>query len=267
MDNSYFRIYSWNVNGIRACVKKGFIDWLGSSEGSVVCLQETRARLDQLKETTHSPAGWKTVFTPAERGGYSGVGTFSKLPIDELDVGLGNPEFDIEGRVHALRFGKLWVVNGYFPNGKGKNRDNSRVDYKLKFYREVFAKWRDAFEAGEPILILGDFNTAHEEIDLARPKDNKSTSGFLMQERQELDRWLRAGYVDTFRHLHSEQEGAYSWWSQRAGVRARNVGWRIDYILASPGAMPFLKSADIHAEVMGSDHCPVSVTLDRAVLG
>jgi exodeoxyribonuclease III len=156
-------------------------------------------------------------------------------------------------------------VNGYFPNGKGPERDNSRVPHKLSFYRKLAATLQPALKRGAPILVMGDFNTAHRDIDLARPKDNRQISGFLEIERAEIDKWLKAGWCDTFRHFEPTPHH-YTWWSNRPGVRARNVGWRIDYIFASPGAMKYLQSASIHPEVMGSDHCPVSVTLDDAVL-
>jgi exodeoxyribonuclease-3 len=173
--------------------------------------------------------------------------------------------FDVEGRLQIARFGALWVVNGYFPNGSGKERDNSRVPYKLQFYRKVFSTLKPLIASGERVLVVGDFNTAHREIDLARPKQNEKTSGFLPEERAELDRWIRAGWVDTFRHFEPGP-GHYSWWSQRFGVREQNIGWRIDYVLASAGAMGLVRGAGIQASVRGSDHCPIYVDVDRAAL-
>ena len=158
----------------------------------------------------------------------------------------------------------MWVVNAYFPKGSGTLRDNSRVPYKLDFYRAVFTRIESWRRQNQRVLVVGDFNTAHQELDLARPKDNAETSGFLPQEREEFDRWIEAGWTDTFRHFE-KGPGHYSWWSQRFGVRARNIGWRIDYLLASPAAMPFLRTAFIHPHVTGSDHCPVGVDLDPAV--
>lgn len=260
------KIYSWNVNGLRACAKKGFLDWLGQARGQIVGLQEVRALPEQLPDEVASPPRWNAHFSAAERKGYSGVALYSRQAADEMSTTLGEPRFDVEGRLQIARFGNLTVVNGYFPNGSGKNRDHSRVPYKLDFYRTLFDRLEDARSKGEPILVMGDFNTAHEEIDLARPKTNHGTSGFLPVEREELDRWLRSGWTDTFRHLHKGPDH-YTWWSQRFGVRERNIGWRIDYILASEGAMPFLKRAQIHPKVMGSDHCPISVTVDAAILG
>ncbi len=261
-----FRVYSWNVNGLRAVVKKGFFDWLKTARGDVVCLQETRVLPEQLDDEVRKPPRWKTEFSAAEKKGYSGVATYSRKAPDELWRSLEDEELDAEGRLLVTRFGKLTIVNGYFPNGSGKNRDHSRVPYKLKFYQTLFDRLEEAKKSGERILVLGDLNTAHEEVDLARPKTNRKTSGFLDIEREELDRWLKNGWTDTFRHLHPDARDRYTWWSQRFGVRERNVGWRIDYILASPGAMEFLNKAEIHHKVMGSDHCPISVDLDPRVI-
>ncbi len=259
------RVLSWNVNGLRACAKKGFARWLEASEASIVGVQEVRARREQLPEEIAAPAGWQTHFVAAERAGYSGVGLFSKRSPDDVQELTGEPRFDAEGRVQIARFGRLRAVNVYFPNGSGRDRDNSRVPYKLAFYRQLFELLQRLRRSGARILVMGDFNTAHREIDLARPKGNIKTSGFLAVEREELDRWLTRGWVDTFRHFRPDEEGAYTWWSQRAGIRERNVGWRIDYILASPSAMPFVREAAIHPEVMGSDHCPISVRVDPAI--
>jgi len=260
------RIYSWNVNGLRAVGKKGFLDWLEASDGDVVCLQEARARPEQLPDALRSPLGWRTDIVCADKLGYSGVAVYARQPWERVASRLGEERFDREGRVQELQFGALRVLNVYFPNGNGKDRDNGRVRYKLAFYRRLFDHLKPGLDAGERILVMGDFNTCHRMIDLARPKQNKGTSGFLMSERQELTRWLRAGWVDTWRHFEPRTADRYTWWSQRLGVRARNVGWRLDMIYASPAALPFVRSAAIHDDVMGSDHCPVSVTLDPAVM-
>ncbi len=266
------RIYAWNVNGLRACTKKGFPQWLSECKGQIVALQEVRALVEQLDPEVASPPRWQTEFSAAQRKGYSGVGTFSRYRFDEVETALGVDEFDIEGRVLMTRFGKLWVVNTYFPNGNGSvlpggKRSNDRVPYKLRFYERLREVLAPRITAGAPILVLGDFNTAHREIDLARPKGNKGTSGFLPEEREALDVWMDNGWVDTFRHFHPEAADHYTWWAQRGGCRERNVGWRIDYILASPAAVPFLKSAKIHPEIMGSDHCPLSVDVDPKIRG
>lgn len=259
------KIVSWNVNGLRAAHTKGFLPWLAGSEAAVVGVQEVRALKEQLPPEVCAPEGWHTHFVAAERKGYSGVGLFSRVLPDELRAGLGAPHLDVEGRLQAARFGRLWVVNGYFPNGNGKERRNCRVPYKLEFYRALFAHLAPLAAEGVPVLVMGDFNTAHTELDLARPKSNEQTSGFLPEEREELGRWLREGYTDTFR-MFEPRGGHYTWWSQRFGVRARNIGWRIDYILANEAARPYVKAAAIHPEVMGSDHCPISVEVDPAVM-
>lgn len=259
------RIVSWNVNGLRACAKKGFGEWLQNSAADVVGVQEVRATENQIPEDVRQAEGWSTHFSAAERPGYSGVGLFSRLAPDNLETHLGVDEFDAEGRLQIARFGALKVVNCYFPNGNGTNRDNSRIPFKLEFYRTLFERLEKPFRDGERIVVIGDFNTAHQEIDLARPKQNEKTSGFRPEEREELDRWIQSGWVDTFRHFHPTG-GRYSWWSQRFGVREKNIGWRIDYVLASPGAMPFVKAGDIHHDVLGSDHCPVSVQLEPNVV-
>ncbi|HWV37528.1 MAG TPA: exodeoxyribonuclease III [Vulgatibacter sp.] len=255
------RIASWNVNGLRACAKKGFADWLLEAGADFVGVQEVRAREEQIPNEVREVKGFDTHFVEAERPGYSGVGLFSRLAPDEVETSLGVEEFDAEGRLQIARLGKLQVVNCYFPNGNGKDRDNSRVPFKLAFYRALFDRLEKPLRDGERVLVIGDFNTAHRPIDLARPKANEETSGFLPEEREELDRWLRSGWVDTFRHFHPDTPDRYSWWSQRFGVRAKNIGWRIDYVLASPGAMPYVKAADILHDVLGSDHCPVVADL------
>jgi len=259
------RIASWNVNGLRACAAKGhFLPWLKNSGASILALQEVRARAEQLEPEVGRPRRWSTHFVAADKPGYSGVGLFSRLRPERVETSLDVPHFDAEGRVQLAHFGRLVVANVYFPNGNGQDRDNSRVPFKLEFYRQLFTRLAALRAQGRRVLVLGDFNTAHTEIDLARPRQNARTSGFLPEERAELTRWLAAGYVDTFRMFHADP-GHYSWWSQRAGSRERNIGWRIDYVLACPAAAPFVREAQIHREVHGSDHCPVSVRVDPRI--
>ncbi|MEO7328305.1 MAG: exodeoxyribonuclease III [Minicystis sp.] len=259
------KVLSWNVNGLRAVLGKGFKPWLKRSGAEIVGLQEVRARDEQVAPDLKALKGYHRSIVAAERPGYSGVGLFSTLPPDEIETSLAHPPFDTEGRFQLARFGKLTVVNAYFPNGNGKERDNSRVPYKMSFYQKVFSRLEDDRKKGLPILVMGDFNTAHQAIDLARPKQNEKTSGFLLEEREELDRWLRSGWIDTFRRFEKGPDH-YSWWSQRGDARERNVGWRIDYVLCSGGAEKYLKAAFIHHHVKGSDHCPVGVEVDEAIL-
>ncbi len=266
-----FRVVSWNVNGLRAALDKGFLSWLDASDADVIGLQEARTDVLPAALSAHvgsfgGPPKFHVDLFPAERKGYSGVALLARRPWDHLERALA-PEFDNEGRLQIARFGRLTIAGGYFPNGNGKERDNSRVPYKLRFYQQLFDRLEPARLAGEPILVMGDFNTAHRPIDLARPKDNQKTSGFLPEERAEVDRWLSNGWTDTFRHFHPDERDRYSWWSQRFGVRAKNVGWRLDMVFASPGALPYLRRAFIDSHVLGSDHCPVGVDLDPAVLG
>ena len=264
--NVPMRIVSWNVNGLRACEAKGFRRWLERSGADVVGVQEVRARSEDLSPRLAAPRGWHTHFSPAERAGYSGVGLFARRAPDALETALGKRSLDAEGRLQLARFGRLVVANVYFPNGNGKDRDNSRVPFKLRFYRTLFERLEKLRSNGAHVLVMGDFNTAHTELDLARPRENQKTSGFLPRERRELSRWLAAGWVDTFRAFEPGP-GHYSWWSQRSGARARNVGWRIDYVLASPEAMRFVSKAFIERTVRGSDHAPVGVEVEDAIVG
>jgi exodeoxyribonuclease-3 len=258
------RILSWNVNGLRACAKKGLLRWLGRSGAEIVGIQEVRATPDQIPENLRAPTRWSAHFSSAERKGYSGVALYAKRPPDRVDTELGEPRFDCEGRVQIARFGRLVIANIYFPNGNGKERDNSRVPYKLDFYKMLFERVQRLRRSGARVLVMGDFNTAHREIDLARPKQNSNTSGFLAEERAEIDRWIAADWTDTYRHFDTSPDH-YTWWSQRFGVREKNIGWRIDYVLASPAAMKFVKKAMILPNVQGSDHCPVGVEVDPGI--
>lgn len=260
------RVASWNVNGLRACERKGFSNWLAGAGADIVGLQEVRALPEELPPAVREPRGYHSEFAPAERRGYSGVALYARRKADSVERSLGVPHFDVEGRLLLARFGRLVVANAYFPKGSGTLRDNSRLDYKLGFYRALFERVEKLRRGGFRVLVMGDFNTAHRAIDLARPKGNEKTSGFLPEERAEIDRWIDAGWVDVFRSFVPDA-GHYSWWSQRQGARERNVGWRIDYVLASPAAMRFAKDAWIAPQVRGSDHCPVGVDLDAAVLG
>jgi len=255
------RIVSWNVNGLRACAKKGFGSFLGRSGADVLALQEVRASAEQLEARVRSPRGWHTAFAVAQRPGYSGVAIYSRQAPDRVEQGLGIERFDAEGRYLAAHFGRMAIASVYFPKGSGRDRDNSRVPFKLEFYAAVFDRVEQLRRRG-PVYVVGDYNTAHEAIDLARPASNRKSSGFLPEERAELSRWLDAGWVDVFRRQHPDEAGHYTWWRQFGGARENNIGWRIDYVLASPSAARRVKEAFIWPEVTGSDHCPVGVDVD-----
>ncbi|MBT4494392.1 MAG: exodeoxyribonuclease III [Gammaproteobacteria bacterium] len=254
------RIVSWNVNGLRACTRKGFGKFLKTCKADVLCLQEVRAFPEQLDDNIRSPRGWHTHFFPAERPGYSGVAIYSRAQPTHVATSLGDSSFDIEGRFLMVRFGRLSVASVYFPKGSGKDRDNSRVPYKLDFYAAVKEKIELARKLG-PVYVTGDYNTAHESIDLARPKTNRKSSGFLPEERDVLTKWMEDGWVDVFRDRHPNEPDHYSWWRQWGNAREDNVGWRIDYVLASPSGAKRVSDAFIWPKVTGSDHCPVGVDL------
>jgi exodeoxyribonuclease-3 len=254
------RIISWNINGIRACIKKGFRDYLENEDWDILGMQEVRALPEQMPEDFVNPPTHQAIYRAAEKKGYSGVGLFSKPTVKEYWFDLGEEEFDREGRVIAADYTEFVLFNVYFPNGSGA-RDNSRVPYKMAFYERLLEEIDGLRARGREVIVMGDFNTAHQAIDLARPAGNKKTSGFLIEERDEFTRWLDTGLVDSFRHIHGDEPEHYSWWSNRSGARERNVGWRIDYVLMTPGLLPRLQSAEIHPKVLGSDHCPISIVL------
>lgn len=255
------KVISWNVNGLRAATRKGFASYLETSGADVLGIQEVRAFPAQLDPAIRDPEGWHVAFSPAVRPGYSGVALYSRQAPDAVETSLGADLFDVEGRFLMARFGRLSIATVYFPKGSGKDRDNSRVPYKLAFYAAVFARLEKARRYG-PVLMIGDYNTAHTELDLARPATNRKSSGFLAEERAELTRWTDAGWVDLFRSQHPGEGGHYSWWRQWGNAREQNVGWRIDYVFGSRSAAKRLKRAFICPEVTGSDHCPVGVELN-----
>ena len=250
-------LVSWNVNGIRAVIRKGFWDWLGSSQPDILCLQETRIQDEQLTRAMREAAGYHAYWLHAERKGYSGVATFCRQMPLSVRTGFGVPEFDTEGRVLVSEHPEFTLVNSYVPSGQ---RGHDRVDYKLRFTDALLEYCSALHEPGRPVIVCGDFNTAHQPMDLARPNQNKKTSGFLPEEREALARWLENGFVDSFRAMHPDEE-AYTWWTYRSNARARNVGWRLDYFLVDEALMPFVQDACILGDVPGSDHCPVELKL------
>jgi len=251
------KITTWNVNGYRAISGKGFPAWLEQTNPDILCLQEIKSKPVQLTEQQLNIPGYTIHWNPAERPGYSGVATFLRKHPEQLVLGLGNPKFDVEGRVIQTVHDGFRLFNIYFPNGQ---RGKDRVDYKLEFYRELLALYDSLIAAGEEVIITGDFNTAHHEIDLANPKQNQETSGFLPEERAMVDEYVKHGMVDVFRHLYPEKV-QYTWWTYITNARARNVGWRIDYYMISPNLVSRVADVQIHDDVMGSDHCPVSLIL------
>jgi exodeoxyribonuclease-3 len=250
------KLFSWNVNGIRACEKKGFLKWLGDCGADIAMLQETKCSPEQLSEALCKPEGFHAEWCAAEKKGYSGVATFSRTPATAMR-GLNESRFDREGRVLISTFPQFTLFNIYFPSG---NRGMERVAFKLDFYRHFLEIIQARIAHGERVIVAGDVNTAYAEIDLARPRENRRTSGFLPEERAALGEFFAAGLVDTFRHVRPA-EAKYSWWSQVTFARERNIGWRLDYFFVSPNLVPYILDADIHPEVLGSDHCPVSLTL------
>jgi len=251
------KLLCWNVNGIRAVMKRGFLDWLARESPDVLCLQETKATPDDLPQGLLRPPGYFAFWNYPERKGYAGVATFSKEKPLKVQNGFGMPEFDKEGRVIASEHPGFTLFNVYFPNGK---KDATRLKFKIDFY-EAFLNYIEPLrKKGDRLVICGDYNTAHHEIDLARPKENSKISGFLPEERAWMDRLVSLGYVDTFRHFNKEP-GQYSWWDIKTRARERNVGWRIDYFFVTPNLVSELVNAAILSEVTGSDHCPVLLEL------
>jgi exodeoxyribonuclease-3 len=257
------RIVSWNVNGIRSCVRKGFLDWLPQARADVIGLQETRCEREDLPQMLHElprlrHAHW---LSARSKRGYSGVAILSREKPLEFHAELGDERFDREGRFLLARFADVLIANVYFPKGSGNLRDNSRVPYKLAFTEHVFAVMNAARRKHRlPAILMGDFNIAPEPIDLARPRGNETTSGFLPEERALLARCVGRRWVDAFRALHPSVV-KYSWWSNRFGVRERNIGWRIDHVLVSADLAPRVRAAFIWDHVRGSDHCPVGIDL------
>ena len=251
------KIFSWNVNGVRAIEKKGFLDWIDNEDPDIVCIQETKAKVEQLGSSLIEDHGYHTYWHSAERPGYSGVATFSKVEPFFVQNGLGIDRFDREGRVLITEHENFLLYNIYFPNGQ---KDEIRLNYKLDFYDELLPIINEQVESGSNVIVTGDWNTAHFPIDLARPKENIKTSGFMPIEREKMDQYVDSGWIDTFRHFNTDPE-RYTWWTYRFGARQRNVGWRIDYFFVNESFISNIEDAEIHENIMGSDHCPVSITI------
>ncbi len=252
------RLISWNVNGIRAVEKKGFVDIVQGLGPDIFALQETKAHPDQLSATLKQIDGYDAYFAQADKKGYSGLAVYSRLKPLKVITGMGQEAFDSEGRLLTLEFDNFYLVNGYFPNAQ---HGLSRLDYKLTF-NEALHAFVTELAGQKSVVLCGDFNVAHKEIDLANPKSNEKNPGFTAEERAWMDTFLAAGYVDTFR-IFNQEGGHYSWWSYRSNARARNIGWRIDYFVVDAKSKDRVKSAAILSDIMGSDHCPVEIELSR----
>ncbi len=264
------KLASWNVNGIRAVMKKDDWQWFENSNYDIIGLQEIKAEKDQIDSKLHAPLGYNAYFCSSiVKKGYSGVAVFSKETPLNVVYELPVEEFKGEGRILHLEFEKFHYINGYFPNGgeplpdeNGKFMgDHKRLPYKMAFF-DAFYNYAETLIKNKPLVVCGDFNIAHKAIDLARPKTNTKSTGFLPVERAFLDKFTEAGYIDTFRKIHGDIEEKYTWWSYKSGARPKNVGWRIDYFFTSKNLEANIKDAWIENEVYGSDHCPVGLELE-----
>lgn len=244
------KLVSWNVNGLRACVSKGFLEYFNEVDADVFCIQETKLQEGQI---TLNLEGYIQHWNYALKKGYSGTAVFSKEKPLSVQYGIGSEEHDSEGRAITLEFEKFYVVNVYVPNSQ---RDLARLDYRLRWEDEL-KKYLIELDAQKPVILCGDLNVAHSEIDLKNDKSNKGNSGFTDEERGKMSDLLGSGFVDSYRHLYPDFEGAYTWWSYMNKVRERNIGWRIDYFILSERIAEDIVDAEIHSSIMGSDHCPV----------
>lgn len=251
------KVITWNVNGIRAAETKGLFQWMKIEQADFLCIQETKAQEEQLTKKFKEQAGYKVYFSDAEKRGYSGTAIYTKH--EPLNVTtLGVEEFDAEGRTVVLEYNSFVIISAYFPNSQEKGK---RLDYKLRFCDAILDYANKIVASGKDVLLCGDYNIAHTEIDLANPKTNTQNPGFLPEERAWMTKFLEAGYTDTFRQFNQEG-GNYTWWSYRSNARERNIGWRIDYTCINENSKDKIKSAKIHDNVFGSDHCPYEVIVD-----
>ncbi|HDQ15277.1 MAG TPA: exodeoxyribonuclease III [Sediminispirochaeta sp.] len=250
-------IVSWNVNGIRAAEKKGLLEYMQKENADIVCLQETKAKPEQLSEELLQPLDYTSYFASAEKAGYSGVAVYTRLKPREVKL-FDVQEFDSEGRALVLEYEDFVLINGYFPNSQSAG---ARLDYKLGYCDTVLDLCNNLVSEGRDVVLCGDYNIAHKPIDLARPEQNEGNPGYLPEERAWMSKFLDAGYRDTFRMFNGEG-GNYTWWSYRTRGRERNVGWRLDYFCVNQDLAPRVSSSEIRSQVMGSDHCPVVLRLD-----
>lgn len=248
------KLVSWNVNGLRACINKGFLDYFRRADADIFCIQETKLQEGQI--ALDLDGGYTQYWNCAEKKGYSGTAVFSRLEPLSVRYGL-EEEREPEGRIITLEYGDFYLVNVYTPNAR---RDLSRLDYRLE-WEDRFRRYLCELDGRKPVIACGDLNVAHREIDLKNWRSNRGNSGFTQEERDKMTELLDAGFIDTFRHFYPDREGAYTWWSNMPRVRERNIGWRIDYFVASKRLVPRLVDARIDAEVPGSDHCPIVLLL------
>jgi exodeoxyribonuclease-3 len=248
------KLISWNVNGLRACVQKGFLDYFKEADADIFCIQESKLQEGQIDLPLER---YHQYWNYAEKKGYSGTAIFSKIEPIAVSYGINKEEHDMEGRVITLEFEDFYMITVYTPNSKEKL---ARLEYRMK-WEEDFRAYLNNLDKVKPVIICGDLNVAHEEIDLKNPKSNRKNAGFSDEEREKFTTLLNSGFIDTFRYFYPDKEGAYSWWSYRFNARANNAGWRIDYFCASERLKDRLVSADIHSEVLGSDHCPVELII------
>jgi len=252
------KIACWNVNGIRSIVKKGFYDWLTREKPDILCLQETKVSPEDIPAELVSPDGYHTYWNAPQKKGYAGVAVWSREKPVEILKGFGKPEFDVEGRVLIYKHSAFTLFNIYFPNGKASPE---RLKFKMDFYDAFLEYVEPLRKKGQKLIICGDVNTAHNEIDIARPKENSKSSGFLPMERAWMDKFISRGYVDTFRHFHKDSV-EYSYWDIKTNARARNVGWRIDYFFVTENLINRVAKSVILSDVTGSDHCPIELVIN-----
>ena len=248
------KLVSWNVNGLRACLKKGFAESVAALDADVICLQEIKMSPEHYMEVL---PGYEAIFNSAEKKGYSGTGVLTRVPMLSHTTGIGVDEHDHEGRVITCEFEDFYLVCCYTPNSQNELR---RLDYRMR-WEDDFRAYLKKLDETKPVVLCGDLNVAHEEIDLKNPRTNHFNAGFTDQERGKFSELLGAGFIDTFRYFYPDRTGAYSWWSYLGGARSRNAGWRIDYFVVSERLRDRLVSASIHDQIMGSDHCPVELVL------
>lgn len=255
-----WKLISWNVNGVRAMAKKGFAEWVAEEKPDVLCIQETKAQEEQLGTDITELEGYQSTWVSAEKKGYSGVGLYTRHEPARITDTFADGRFVSEGRTMIVEYPEFTLFNVYFPNGK-KNKE--RLDYKMDFYEAILEEWESLRKSGKRIIICGDVNTAHKEIDLARPTENSKISGFLPEERAWIDKIIEKGYVDVLRQ-HTQEPDIYTYWDMKTRARDRNVGWRIDYFYVTDDLAPNVSKAWVNSDVLGSDHCPISIEIETA---